>query len=966
MIKSTDGISFKRSGGEIGDRMPNVGVRRIRATYTATGGETSINTSTLSPAIQYNPGQNQLEIKRSSGGALIAGLDYFETGSNTIGFPSNDALIAGEVIEITQAVTLTGVAALSSNPSTYSALGTSGQTLVTCSFSWQYNLNPSYAQGAVLVYVNGSLLSRNQDYTEVNLSATNTNQIMLTTALIGGENIVMVPAFQTVDVSSATNTFVSQQQQQIQAGLQAGFQGFISNSYISVPNTTITNRAQIPNLAADLKASFGVERIMTQSIYQLQNEVGPAGQPVWATPNDQFGLIRFVGSWNQGVTPAGATIWPSTGSTAYCEVTFYGTGLNILANTIGTSDVVTPYIDGTIQSNITFPATSTVIAARNYAANEVLNIVSGLSLGIHTVKLLWVTGNNFNYSGFEVINANSTTNLNINYGNAYINGQAYTPSVTQNIAYNSAVGSNTKGGRVVTYLTSTGTVAQAFTAVPSSPSFLASASHANEEPVRTYEWREFGAGRYNATYASEDDFSLLTSTSRNAGFTLEDGTTSLVGSAVLSGSINGYDSLGWNAAGSSITLTFVGTGLDILMQTNAFATWTIPVSVDGTSQGNLPYNATGSYWYAIASGLPYGSHTVSFTLSGSGTGNPGINAFKVYQPKTPSIPSGAIQLQSYNVMATYAANTTAGASTVGAGILRKSSLREFVYTGSGWTLDTNLGSVAGWRTMNETALSVASCTFFGTGFEFRFSTPTVSSTATLAVDGSTNLSSFTTGSYGNVTSFVASTGVITSNGTGSYGNGVKVSGLTLGLHTVTFTVNSTLTSYWGIEALDIITPIHSVRSNIYTDLQNTLPIGSCSFSDDRLFTPIAQALPAQKAWAQAVAVAVTPSTTSTTSIPMPDMSCSVRTSGGALKLSFVTQVYIGSIANAYFQFYVDGVPVGVNIAYYQSTAGGLTVVSNSAIIPVAAGVHKVDVYWYTSSGTLTAYGTGRILTVEEK
>jgi hypothetical protein len=39
--------------------------------------------------------------------------------------------------------------------------------------------------------------------------------------------------------------------------------------------------------------------------------------------------------------------------------------------------------------------------------------------------------------------------------------------------------------------------------------------------------------------------------------------------------------------------------------------------------------------------------------------------------------------------------------------------------------------------------------------------------------------------------------------------------------------------------------------------------------------------------------------------------------------------------------------------------------SLSTIVPVSAGVHKVDVYWSVSGGTATADSTKRILSVRE-
>ena len=92
-------------------------------------------------------------------------------------------------------------------------------------------------------------------------------------------------------------------------------------SYIAVPFTTISNRAQIPDLANDLACNMGSNRICTQQVYQLQNEFGPNGEPVWGVVNDTYGQIRGVGDIQQYVTTSGSGIGANTAG-SYFEVTF--------------------------------------------------------------------------------------------------------------------------------------------------------------------------------------------------------------------------------------------------------------------------------------------------------------------------------------------------------------------------------------------------------------------------------------------------------------------------------------------------------------------------------------------------------------------------------------------------------------------------------------------------------------------
>jgi hypothetical protein len=76
--------------------------------------------------------------------------------------------------------------------------------------------------------------------------------------------------------------------QNISAGTQS--QAYVDQSAMLTATTgtpsvgqfrsTILGRASIPNITADVRASFGVERIMIQQGYLIQNEFGPSGEPV--------------------------------------------------------------------------------------------------------------------------------------------------------------------------------------------------------------------------------------------------------------------------------------------------------------------------------------------------------------------------------------------------------------------------------------------------------------------------------------------------------------------------------------------------------------------------------------------------------------------------------------------------------------------------------------------------------------
>lgn len=739
----------------------------------------------------------------------------------------------------------------------------------------------------------------------------------------------------------------------------AGVTTLVSPTKISVPYTTIVNRALIPDMANDAGVSFGVNRIPVQQIFQLQDEFGPNGEPVWGALNDDRGMIRFVGGWSNGLDTIGQYVADSTNTTDYCEITFYGTGLNILVRPAGTYNYS---IDGQSEVSVTaIPSGfSSVLSARNYSPNHIVNVVS-TSIGLHTVKLRNTNGSSgARIHGFEILNTSSTTSLTVKPGSA-IGSQKNTLSALTTTPYNSGFTNvygtaGTRGGRVLVYLASDGSVKKDIQYVDTAAAYLFSASHTNEEIARRLSFREFGAGR--TTPLTDDFSSKVAGVNDNRAFTLDDGTTTLVATGI--NLIAADDTIYTNATvGSSfITITFVGTGLDIIRKDQSSGTaYTMTVSVDGgSSVGTLNTTAsTLERTEKVVSGLPYGTHTVRFLWTVNNTPI-GFRGFVVYQPKKPSLPTGAVELADYNVMADFVANSTASIDTVATGILRKHIAREFVYVGS-WSISGPQNNLGGWDVTSATNTNYLEYTFFGTGFDFRYQANVDGATVQVAINGtnatSTNFPTATFSSYG-TGSFTAGTGVINQAGASTTGSGARLSGLPLGLYAVRFT--KTGGTNMRASGIDAITPVHSPKSNLLGDLQNTLTVGSQSLSDSRKFST--SQLAPQKAWAQAVGVSSAPTTSSTAAVPCPDMSVTIRTSGGPIEVYF--QIYQANANFTTISIYVDGVQV-VSTAQNASN----TVIPISFIVPVSAGTHKVDGYWNVNAGTVTANSTQRLLKVRE-
>jgi hypothetical protein len=854
--------------------------------------------------------------------------------------------------------------------SRYEADSTASQTLINFGF----NLNTAN-KDAFLLYVDGKLLREgaSNDFTFTAVDAGgNTSQALLNSPIPAGLNIIAIK----LGTKKEQEGLIDGRLTELYEFSRDGFQGFVVPPLMTATATTgapaagvfhsnIVNRAPMPDLRNDLGVRFGVDRIAVQSIVEIPNEFGSNGERVFRAVNDSLNRIRFVGNWQALVNTQGTQVYTTGNTIDYVEIVFYGTGLNLVTLTAnGTNHDLRASVDGGAEgSSITGGANfSSVLISRNYYQNGILPVVSGLTLGVHTVR---IRNNNasapsFDVGGFEVINQNATaTNISVAPGVAYANGRKIT-DLSQSLIANNAVATGTRGGRVVTFVRADGTVGQSWQAVDASQLNMSAASHSNEEVARVHNWREFGAGR-------ADDFSLTFGTS-NRAFTLEDGTTTLVGNSV-STDVNQNLSLDTNST-SFVTITFVGTGLDISWSSGAGTNSNAnahTVSIDGGAAQNFTTVGTGAGIINVArivSGLPYGTHTVRFSRNVPSVWGLTIRNFIVYQPKKPSIPAGAVELADYNVMANFVANATAGADTIATGILRKLNIREMTYVGT-WIAALSAGDLGGWNISSTTVSDYIQYTFFGTGFDFRFGSAAGTSNHQITLNGSTDLSGFTTSFYGpGVTAFTPSTGTYTT--TSGVGNGIRVSGLSLGLHVVRVTRTSGTTSC-SPQAFDIITPIHAAGSSLTYDLQNSLPVGSLALADSRKFSAIKEVSAQEKNISQALSVTGSPSTTSTTLVPVPDMNVSHISRTGRIKISYSASYLHNTVNGFVYNFvFVNGATVGSQKFGQAYTGNGHFNVADSFVVNVPKDqVSSVALYWNTNTGTASNSGASRNITVED-
>jgi hypothetical protein len=734
--------------------------------------------------------------------------------------------------------------------------------------------------------------------------------------------------------------------------------------------SSIVGRGKMVDLSNDLLPRMGVERIMVQQVIKVDGEIGPNGEVVYKPANDKFDQIRFVGPWASDNAANGQRIYDNGNAAGqYIEVTFYGTGLNLLTYFNGTAPgTVQATIDGTLVNSNVFSITgSGILTSRNYSQNTVIAVASGLTLGVHTaqIKTTVFSGSlGLTIYGFEILNESTT--IKVPTGTSSINGKLLTNSSLQSLAYNSGFDSGTlgtRGGRVVVYQKTDGTIGKSVTPTNTSAAYLTSTDHTNEEVIRTYNFREFGAGR-------SDDFSSLTGTASQRAFTLDDGTTTLVCDSNVNVNTTITQALSMNAVGSFITITFVGTGIDIIAGSSTTTIDAHSFTIDGVNQGSIStlISASTMNTIKVASGLPYGTHTLKIARTVVSVNNIQISSFITYGPKKPTLPSGAVELADYNIMADY---SVAGSSTVGyvsQGVLRKTGMRESVYSG---TLSTNIDIAnfnSGWDIHTTASSSYYEYTFFGTGCDLHgYANNTLVHNQTYTMDG---LALNTGSNTGSTISLIATTptglslsaaGVLTGTATGSGPIFVRISGLTLGKHTVRVTANSTTPIYNA--SIDIITPIHVHKNNGPFVVQNTLAVGSTGINDGRT---LPSTILAQKQSAQAVGITNNPSTTSTSLIPVLDMECAIKTTGNPIQISYSLSNSQSAVTAANrFQLYVDGVAVGTVKSWDQPGGSGNEVVSDNLIVPVAAGTHVVQLFWLVSSNTGTLQNTWRNLNVRE-
>lgn len=758
--------------------------------------------------------------------------------------------------------------------------------------------------------------------------------------------------------------------------------------------SAINNRAPILDLSKDLSVNHGVRRIITQYLEVARDEFGPNGELCWKAPNDKANLIRFAGFWSQVRDVAGTFLQAPTSETSnFIEIVFWGTGLNLLHRPAGGAVDWRASVDGAAEGSNFLPNSASVLQSLLYDVMQITPVVSNLTPGLHTVRIRKAdTISTFDVYGFEIINA--STSLVARPGEAYVAGANTTLDQESTVAISSGFTNQygtpgTRGGKVVVYLTKDGQILKDIRWTETAQANLASANHANEEVVLKVSHRDFG----RSSASSSDPDNVINAVSSTRAFNLADNSTSLmIRNAFSTIPGTGVDAVYTDAGvGNDIVIHFIGTGLDVTtLNTVSAATLQYDVIVDGVSVGtySVPGPATQAYVQKIVSGLPFGSHTVRFAnLSGVNFG-PGIVDYIIYGPKTPQVPSGAMKLSEYNLMASFVANATASQYRISTGVIRKNPYREFNYVnGTGGTVNwefTNSGTPSElnpsfYGLQSDRLNAYAEYTFWGTGFDFRtqiqsngpdnlqISLQNLGAGGSLLAATTTNFPTMSTSVYGTGSAFNATTGVLDMRDASTVsGAGFVLSNLPLSLWKVRFN-NGTAGHFPRIEALDIITPVYSRSFNVPGTYRMENTVGNNSLGDARLLSPIEQSNSGTEA-AVAYGLASAPTVNTNAMVPFPNMRLAVASAGSWYLINFSGsfQCQNASSAGVRVQVQVNGRTITGEFLAVENVANSVTGdLSISVPVYLEPGNHNIMLVWRSSlaSQTVAGIGTSRILSV---
>jgi len=309
------------------------------------------------------------------------------------------------------------------------------------------------------------------------------------------------------------------------------------------------------------------------------------------------------------------------------------------------------------------------------------------------------------------------------------------------------------------------------------------------EVAKTFYAREFGNGSANGgTEATYADASMLSGSSDNIAYVMDDGLTSLSGNDLENGDATYKNLLRTNQYYSNIYLTFIGTGLSLRSGD--------PPSLNNFVN-NLPY---GTHVFQVRGDA--GSSNYDILIDGvevriNTTNNIYLNfeEFTFYQPKKPPIPEDAVVLADYMLLADFVKQTDIEPTHISKGVRALSGTRDVFYnSANAFAENSNIEDgyfPFGYEAVasnNSSGSTSAKLVFFGTNAISLIQDSTQAHTIDFA--GSTD---------------VAKTALDSSVNYRSDGYSINADA-TLGLNEVTTNI---IVGGWGWQGYYLATPIHT-------------------------------------------------------------------------------------------------------------------------------------------------------------
>ena len=489
-------------------------------------------------------------------------------------------------------------------------------------------------------------------------------------------------------------------------------------------------------------AHFGSQRHKFKSLQLLEQETATHGQSVFSIDGRK---------WARAVGDAHETIFDTNGNyirfdgnqtTHFYEFVCYCSSLNMILECAPSNRHAEVSING--GSETSFDTAETVqnspLKSRFVDAGTLFSVVTGQTLGIHTIKIRAEDGSDrVQIYGIEPVvqDTSNVNNIQIPSQNVVSYGKKFTVSGTPHYdPFNGMSGAKTlaqlgdyidtatslgmenwkagtsnyykpfNGGRVIKWVDSSGNIKTSVTMMPpNAQNISGTASNsfsdgevqagtndhtitfdtttlANATPLsevaKTFHWREFGNGSANGgTGATYADASML-SGDDDIAYVMDDGLTSLVGKDVNYHATYGFSR---ESVNDGYYMTFIGTGIT----TDSYVgkkTW--------------------------AQNLPYGTHIIS-VLTDSSNADQGLakldgvtiksdfsstsgqqvwqwmlgknesGGLSFHQPKKPPIPEDAVVLADYMLMADHVKRTSADYGNLSKGVRLVSCSRDVFY-----------------------------------------------------------------------------------------------------------------------------------------------------------------------------------------------------------------------------------------------------------------------------------------------